>query len=72
VWQADTTAPSDRKRIARLLLERVTVMVDIGGQHRVPWRTFSRTRLSCPLRAQAYEAYRSGSAFGGDKPAYST
>lgn len=28
VWQADTTAPSDRKRIARLLLERVTVMVD--------------------------------------------
>ncbi len=28
VWQADTTAPADRKRIARLLLERVTVMVD--------------------------------------------
>ncbi len=28
VWQAGTTAPADRKRIARLLLERVTVMVD--------------------------------------------
>ncbi len=28
VWQADTTAPADRKRIARLLLERVTVLVD--------------------------------------------
>jgi DNA invertase Pin-like site-specific DNA recombinase len=28
VWQADTTAPAERQRIARLLLERVTVMVD--------------------------------------------
>jgi DNA invertase Pin-like site-specific DNA recombinase len=28
VWQAGTTAPADRKRITRLLLERVTVMVD--------------------------------------------
>jgi hypothetical protein len=32
VWQADTTAPADRKRIARLLLERVTVMVDKGSE----------------------------------------
>src|SRR5262249_47845929 len=33
VWQADTTAPADRKRIARLLLERVTVMVDKDSEH---------------------------------------
>jgi DNA invertase Pin-like site-specific DNA recombinase len=28
VWRAETTTPADRKRIARLLLERVTVVVD--------------------------------------------
>jgi hypothetical protein len=28
LWRAETTTPADRKRIARLLLERVTVMVD--------------------------------------------
>jgi hypothetical protein len=28
VWQAETTTPIDRQRIARLLLERVTVTVD--------------------------------------------
>jgi DNA invertase Pin-like site-specific DNA recombinase len=28
VWKAETTTPADRQRIARLLLERVTVMVD--------------------------------------------
>jgi hypothetical protein len=28
VWQAETTTPADRQRIARLLLERVTVTVD--------------------------------------------
>ena len=41
-------------------------------RHVEPGRRFSRTRLSCPLLAQAYATYRSGSAFGGDKPAYST
>jgi hypothetical protein len=28
LWRAETTTPADRKRIARLLLERVTVVVD--------------------------------------------
>jgi hypothetical protein len=28
VWQAETTTPADRQRIARLLLERVTVITD--------------------------------------------
>jgi hypothetical protein len=28
VWQAETTTPADRQRIARLLLERVEVTVD--------------------------------------------
>ncbi len=28
VWHADTTTPADRRRVARLLLERVTVIVD--------------------------------------------
>jgi hypothetical protein len=28
LWQAETTTPADRKRVARLLLERVTVLVD--------------------------------------------
>jgi DNA invertase Pin-like site-specific DNA recombinase len=28
LWRADTTTPADRKRIARLLLERVAVVVD--------------------------------------------
>jgi hypothetical protein len=32
VWQAETTTPADRKRIARLLLERVTVTVDKGSE----------------------------------------
>ena len=41
-------------------------------RHVEPGRRFSRTRLSCPLLAQAYATSRSGSAFGGDKPAYST
>jgi hypothetical protein len=41
-------------------------------RHVEPGRRFSRTRLSCPLRAQAYETYRRGSAFGGNQPAYST
>ena len=32
VWQAETTTPADRQRIARLLLERVTVTVDKGSE----------------------------------------
>src|SRR5205823_3726760 len=28
LWQAETTTPQDRQRIARLLLDRVTVLVD--------------------------------------------
>ena len=41
-------------------------------RHVEPGRRFSRTRLSCPLLAQAYATYRRGSAFGGNQPAYST
>jgi DNA invertase Pin-like site-specific DNA recombinase len=33
VWHAATTTPADRQRIARLLLERVTVIVDKGSEH---------------------------------------
>jgi len=32
VWEADTTTPADRQRIARLLLERVAVTVDKGSE----------------------------------------
>ena len=32
VWAADTTAPTDRRRIARLLLERVTVTADPASE----------------------------------------
>jgi hypothetical protein len=32
LWQAATTTPADRQRIARLLLERVTVGVDKGSE----------------------------------------
>jgi hypothetical protein len=32
VWQAETTTPADRQRIARLLLERVTVTVDKASE----------------------------------------
>jgi hypothetical protein len=31
LWQAETTTPQDRRRMARLLLERVTVVVDKGS-----------------------------------------
>ena len=33
VWQAQTTTPADRQRIARLLLERVEVTVDKQSEH---------------------------------------
>jgi DNA invertase Pin-like site-specific DNA recombinase len=32
LWQAATTTPADRQRVARLLLERVTVSVDKGSE----------------------------------------
>jgi hypothetical protein len=32
VWEAETTTPADRQRIARLLLERVTVTVDKSSE----------------------------------------
>jgi len=32
LWQAETTTPQDRQRIARLLLERVTVTVDKASE----------------------------------------
>ena len=61
VWHAETTTPQDRQRIARLLLERVTVIVDkeservdvslhwIGGQvseHRIVRRVSNYERQS--------------------------
>jgi hypothetical protein len=55
VWRAGTTSPADRKRIARLLLGRVTVAVDKGSERvdvRLRWIGGSEGEhtLSRPVR----------------------
>jgi DNA invertase Pin-like site-specific DNA recombinase len=40
VWQAETTTPADRQRLARLLLERIDLTVDKASERvdvRLPW-----------------------------------
>jgi DNA invertase Pin-like site-specific DNA recombinase len=61
VWQAATTTPADRQRIARLLLERIVVRVDKASEQvevQLHWAggQQSQHRLRRPVRCYAQQA----------------
>ena len=85
VWQAATTTPAERQRIARLLLERVTVTVDktservemelhwtggLSAPHSVPPGEAVRSPVRLPaVGGAAAGAVRPGEKLGGDRRA---